>query len=41
MGRFDYPRNNKGLPGHAEMEGKLYFLNLMPGPSGHGSPAAG
>jgi transketolase len=33
-------RRNKGLPGHAEMEGKTLFLKFNTGPSGHGSPAA-
>ena len=33
-------RNNGGLPGHAEMEGKTLFLKFNTGPSGHGSPAA-
>ena len=33
-------RNNKGLPGHAEMEGKTLFFKFNTGPSGHGSPAA-
>jgi transketolase len=33
-------RRNKGLPGHAEMEGKTLFFKANTGPSGHGSPAA-
>jgi transketolase len=33
-------RRNKGLAGHAEMEGKTLFLKFNTGPSGHGSPAA-
>jgi transketolase len=33
-------RRNKGLPGHAEMEGKTLFLKANTGPSGHGSPPA-
>src|SRR5262245_58045940 len=33
-------RRNKGLPGHAEMEGKTLFFKFNTGPSGHGSPAA-
>ncbi|HEX5133150.1 MAG TPA: transketolase [Candidatus Krumholzibacteria bacterium] len=33
-------RHNKGLPGHAEMEGKTLFFKANTGPSGHGSPAA-
>jgi len=33
-------RRNKGLPGHAEMEGKTLFLKANTGPSGHGSPVA-
>jgi transketolase len=33
-------RRNKGLPGHAEMEGKTLFLKFNTGPSGHGSPPA-
>ena len=33
-------RQNKGLPGHAEMEGKTLFFKFNTGPSGHGSPAA-
>ena len=33
-------RRNKGLPGHAEMEGKTLFLKWNTGPSGHGMPAA-
>jgi len=46
-GRFTvYPedllrlRRNRGLPGHAEMEGKSLFIKFNTGPSGHGSPAA-
>ncbi len=31
-------RRNKGLPGHAEMEGKTLFIKFNTGPSGHGSP---
>ncbi len=35
-------RRNKGLPGHAEFEGKTLFVKFNTGPSGHGaSPAAG
>jgi len=33
-------RRNRGLPGHAEMEGKTLFFKFNTGPSGHGSPAA-
>ncbi len=33
-------RQNGGLPGHAEMEGKTLFFKFNTGPSGHGSPAA-
>ena len=33
-------RRNKGLSGHAEMEGKTLFLKFNTGPSGHGSTAA-
>ncbi len=33
-------RNNKGLPGHAEFEGKSLFVKFNTGPSGHGAPAA-
>jgi transketolase len=33
-------RRNKGLSGHAEMEGKTLFVKFNTGPSGHGSPAA-
>lgn len=33
-------RRNKGLPGHAEMEGKTLFFKFNTGPSGHGSPPA-
>ncbi len=33
-------RRNRGLPGHAEMEGKSLFLKWNTGPSGHGMPAA-
>jgi len=33
-------RRNKGLSGHAEMEGKTLFLKYNTGPSGHGTPAA-
>ena len=35
-----YLRRNKGLPGHAEMEGKTLFFKFNTGPSGHGAPAA-
>lgn len=33
-------RRHKGLPGHAEMEGKTLFVKFNTGPSGHGSPPA-
>ncbi|MCL4535897.1 MAG: transketolase [Bacteroidetes bacterium] len=33
-------RRNKGLSGHAEMEGKTLFLKFNTGPSAHGLPAA-
>ncbi len=33
-------RRNKGLPGHAEMEGKTLFVKWNTGPSGHGLPSA-
>ncbi len=33
-------RYNKGLPGHAEFEGKSLFVKFNTGPSGHGAPAA-
>jgi len=33
-------RRNKGLAGHAEMEGKTLLLKWNTGPSGHGMPAA-
>jgi transketolase len=33
-------RRHRGLPGHAEMEGKTLFLKFNTGPSGHGSPPA-
>ncbi len=33
-------RRNKGLAGHAEMEGKTLFLKWNTGPSGHGMPSA-
>ena len=33
-------RRNRGLAGHAEMEGKTLFLKFNTGPSGHGSPPA-
>jgi transketolase len=33
-------RHNKGLSGHAEMEGKTLFLKFNTGPSGHGMTAA-
>ncbi len=32
-------RRNKGLAGHAEMEGKTLFVKFNTGPSGHGVPA--
>lgn len=32
-------RRNRGLPGHAEMEGKTLFVKFNTGPSGHGLPA--
>jgi transketolase len=32
-------RHNKGLSGHAEMEGKTLFLKFNTGPSGHGMTA--
>lgn len=32
-------RRNKGLAGHAEMEGKTLFVKWNTGPSGHGLPA--
>jgi transketolase len=35
-----YLRHNKGLPGHAEMEGNTLFFKFNTGPSGHGAPAA-
>ena len=31
-------RRNKGLSGHAEMEGKTMFFKANTGPSGHGAP---
>src|SRR5262245_19251328 len=31
-------RRHRGLPGHAEMEGKTLFVKANTGPSGHGSP---
>ncbi|HXI03996.1 MAG TPA: 1-deoxy-D-xylulose-5-phosphate synthase N-terminal domain-containing protein, partial [Candidatus Saccharimonadales bacterium] len=33
-------RRNKGLPGHAEFEGKTLFVRFNTGPSGHGFPPA-
>jgi transketolase len=33
-------RQNGGLPGHAEMEGKTLFFKANTGPSGHGAPMA-
>jgi len=33
-------RHNRGLSGHAEMEGKTLFLKFNTGPSAHGAPAA-
>jgi transketolase len=33
-------RRNRGLAGHAEMEGKTLFLKWNTGPSGHGMPSA-
>lgn len=33
-------RDNGGLAGHAEFEGKTLFLKFNTGPSGHGAPAA-
>jgi transketolase len=33
-------RRHRGLPGHAEMEGKTLLLKWNTGPSGHGMPAA-
>lgn len=33
-------RRNKGLAGHAEMEGKTLFVKWNTGPSGHGVPSA-
>ena len=33
-------RQNGGLPGHAEMQGKTLFFKANTGPSGHGSPFA-
>jgi transketolase len=33
-------RNNKGLAGHAEVEGKTLLLKSNTGPSGHGMPPA-
>jgi transketolase len=33
-------RRNKGLSGHAEMEGKTLFFKANTGPSGHGAPPA-
>ena len=33
-------RQNSGLPGHAEMQGKTLFFKANTGPSGHGSPFA-
>ncbi len=33
-------RRNRGLAGHAEMEGNTLFFKFNTGPSGHGSPTA-
>lgn len=33
-------RQNKGLPGHAEMEGKTLLFKANTGPTGHGAPVA-
>lgn len=33
-------RQNKGLPGHAEMEGKTLLFKANTGPTGHGAPIA-
>jgi transketolase len=33
-------RQNGGLPGHAEMEGRTLFFKANTGPSGHGAPVA-
>ena len=33
-------RRRRGLPGHAEMEGKTLFVKFNTGPSGHGMPAS-
>ncbi len=33
-------RNRGGLPGHAEVGGKNFFIKFNTGPSGHGTPAA-
>lgn len=33
-------RHNRGLPGHAEMQGKTLLLKWNTGPSGHGMPPA-
>lgn len=33
-------RQNGGLPGHAEMEGKTLFFKANTGPTGHGAPIA-
>jgi transketolase len=33
-------RQNGGLPGHAEMEGRTLFFKANTGPSGHGAPFA-
>ncbi|GJM23550.1 MAG: transketolase [Planctomycetota bacterium] len=33
-------RQNLGLPGHAEMEGKTLFFKANTGPTGHGAPVA-
>lgn len=33
-------RQNGGLPGHAEMEGRTLFFKANTGPSGHGAPIA-
>ena len=33
-------RQNGGLPGHPEMQGKTLFFKANTGPTGHGSPVA-
>jgi transketolase len=33
-------RQNGGLPGHAEMEGRTLFFKANTGPPGHGAPVA-